>query len=200
MEAIASVVGRQVTIRPKREDTWTVVPNLWGAVVGLPGVLLKTPAIKEPLDLLERLEIEAKERYEGDRSEYEAGCLIADERKKLRRDDVRQALKDQKDATELALEAIYEPAGPVRRRYIVNDTTVEKLGETLAENPNGVLVFRDELTGLLKSLDKDGQEGAKAFYLEAWNGTGRMTYDRITRGTIDVEAMCVSILGGIQPG
>src|SRR4029453_5387354 len=42
--------------------------------------------------------------------------------------------------------------------------------------------------------------GAKAVYLEAWNGDGRFTYDRIGRGTIDIEAACVSILGGIQPG
>jgi hypothetical protein len=83
---------------------------------------------------------------------------------------------------------------------VTNDCTVEKLGELLNENPNGLLAFRDELTGFLRSLDKDGQEGARAFYLEAWNGTGRFTYDRIGRGTIDIEAACVSILGGIQPG
>ena len=54
--------------------------------------------------------------------------------------------------------------------------------------------------GLLRSLDKEGQEGARSFYLEAWNGTGRYTYDRIGRGTIDIEAAIVSVLGGIQPG
>jgi hypothetical protein len=67
-------------------------------------------------------------------------------------------------------------------------------------NTRGVLVFRDELTGLLKTLDKDGREADKGFYLEAWNGTGRFTYDRIGRGTIDIDAACVSLLGGIQPG
>lgn len=36
--------------------------------------------------------------------------------------------------------------------------------------------------------------------MEAWNGTGRFTYDRIGRGTVDIEACCISILGGIQPG
>ena len=32
------------------------------------------------------------------------------------------------------------------------------------------------------------------------SGDGRFSYDRIGRGTIDIEAACVSILGGIQPG
>jgi putative DNA primase/helicase len=56
------------------------------------------------------------------------------------------------------------------------------------------------LTGFLHSLEREGREGSRAFYLEAWNGDGRFTYDRIGRGTIDIEAACVSILGGIQPG
>lgn len=84
---------------------------------------------------------------------------------------------------------------PQRRRYVVNDSSVEKMGEILSANPNGVLVFRDELTGFLRSLEREGQEVGRAFYLEAWNGTGRFTYDRIGRGTVDIEAYCISILG-----
>ncbi|MGZ0175168.1 MAG: DUF3987 domain-containing protein, partial [Planctomycetales bacterium] len=36
--------------------------------------------------------------------------------------------------------------------------------------------------------------------LESWNGDGRFTYDRIGRGTIDIPAAIVSIIGAIQPG
>jgi hypothetical protein len=77
---------------------------------------------------------------------------------------------------------------------------VEKLGELLRDNPRGVLLFRDELTGFLRTLDREGHENDRGFYLEAWNGTGGYSYDRIARGTIDIEAACVSILGSIQPG
>ena len=70
----------------------------------------------------------------------------------------------------------------------------------LNENPNGLLLYRDELVGMLKSLDKDGQEGARSFLLESWNGNGRYTFDRIGRGTLDIEAAIVSIIGAIQPG
>ncbi|MFL5516955.1 MAG: DUF3987 domain-containing protein, partial [Gemmatimonadales bacterium] len=45
-----------------------------------------------------------------------------------------------------------------------------------------------------------GRETDRAFYLEAWNGTGSFTCDRIGRGTVHAEAVCLSILGGIQPG
>jgi len=41
---------------------------------------------------------------------------------------------------------------PRERRYVVNDTTVEKLGELLNQNPNGLLLFRDELSGFLRLM------------------------------------------------
>ena len=37
-------------------------------------------------------------------------------------------------------------------------------------------------------------------YLEAWNGSGSFRFDRIGRGTIEIDAACVSLIGGIQPG
>src|SRR4029453_7681695 len=88
--------------------------------------------------------------------------------------------------------ADYERQGtaPVQTRYIVNDPTVEKLGELLNENPNGLLLFRDELTGWLRMLDRDGHESDRSFYLEAWNGTNSYTYDRIGRGTLPIKAAC----------
>src|SRR5262249_51526583 len=92
-----------------------------------------------------------------------------------------------------------EPA-PRPKRYVVNDATVEKLGEILAANPNGVLVFRDELIGFLRTLDKEGHENDRGFYLEGWNGTGGYVYDRIARGTIHIPHVCISLFGTIQPG
>src|SRR5262249_15023026 len=50
----AAVIGRKVAIRPKRQDDWTVVPNLWGLVVGRPGIM-KTSALQEALKPLYRL-------------------------------------------------------------------------------------------------------------------------------------------------
>jgi hypothetical protein len=74
------------------------------------------------------------------------------------------------------------------------------MAELLIDNPDGLLLYRDELTGWLRSLDKAGHEAARAFYLEAWNGDGSHEVDRIGRGSLFVKAVCVSILGGIQPG
>src|SRR5260370_34507304 len=69
----------------------------------------------------------------------------------------------------------------------------------MRDNPAGVLVIRDELSGWLATLDKPGREGERGFFLSAWNGDTGYTVDRIGRGSIHVDACCVSMLGGIQP-
>jgi hypothetical protein len=200
MVAIASVVGRKIVIRPKKHDDWRVVPNLWGGVVGRPGVL-KTPAIQEPLRPLWQLEYDADLSYQDLVEQWKVQQVLAKEQEKVSSQKIRETLKKGLDATSIAETLVAsEDHPPSRRRYMVNDSTVENLGELLNENPNGLLVFRDELTGFLRQLDRDGHESDRAFYLEAWNGYGRFKYDRISRGTIDIEAACVSILGGIQPG
>jgi putative DNA primase/helicase len=89
---------------------------------------------------------------------------------------------------------------PTERRYRTNDPTVEKLGELLRDNPNGMLLCRDEISGWLMNLEKPGREGDREFYLESWSGDSPFDVDRIARGTIKVEALCLSIVGGIQPG
>jgi hypothetical protein len=69
----------------------------------------------------------------------------------------------------------------------------------LSVNPEGMLVFRDEITGLLASWDKQGNEGDRAFYLEGWNGTQPYRQDRIGRGEVWIPNHCLSLFGGIQP-
>jgi integrase len=101
---------------------------------------------------------------------------------------------------ESELSALLEFKQPTERRYRVNDATVEKLVELLKDNPRGLLMYRDELFGWLRNLDKIGREGDRTFFLESWNGNGDYTQDRIGRGTIRVKGVCISIFGTIQPG
>ena len=59
---------------------------------------------------------------------------------------------------------------------------------------------RDELVSLLKTLDREEFAAARGFFLTAWNGKDRYTFDRIMRGKTHIEAACVSLLGSTQPG
>ena len=201
--ALSSVVGDRIAIHPKRHDDWTVIPNLWGAVIGRPGVL-KSPALDEAIRPLKRLAVEASEEYQRALKEGEFERLRIEAEKKNLKENILKSVRkgDEKTLNTLRqqLDALEDRDPPIERRFIVNDSTVEKLGELLNQNPHGLLLFRDELTGWLRNLDREGREGDRAFYLEAWAGHGRFTYDRIGRGTLHIESVTISILGGIQPG
>jgi len=201
MVALGAVVGRQIGIWPKRRDNWLAVPNLWGAIIGRPGVL-KSPALEEALRPLRRLEAQAREEFDRAMQDYKADTLVAEAAAKEGKKKIEAAIRrgDMTAAREHAMAAACEREAPIRRRYLTQDPTVEKLGELLSDTPRGLMVSRDELIGWLRGLDREGQQSARAFYLEAWNGTGGFIFDRIGRGTIEMESAVLSVLGGIPPG
>src|SRR5262249_18902922 len=96
--------------------------------------------------------------------------------------------------------ALNEPERPLMRRYTVSDTTVEKLGELLLENPIGILCYRDELFGLLDSLEREDRASDRSFYLSCWAGSDTIEVDRIIRGSKFIHGACLSMLGTMQPG
>jgi hypothetical protein len=203
--ALGSVTGRKIGIRPKRHDEWLVVPNLWGGVVGKPGAL-KTPGTSEGLRHLYRLEEEARRDHEGAMAMHEADKAVAKAKAEGAKDQLKKRAKAGNASDdvlrELALQSVAgeDLAAPTCRRHIVNDATVEALGMRLAENPDGLLLHRDELTGFFRTLEKQGHESDRAFYLESWNGIGGYAYDRVGRGTLFMPSKCVSLFGTIQPG
>jgi hypothetical protein len=197
-----AVIGRQCGIFPKRHDDWVVIPNLWGAVVGRPG-LMKSPALTQALKPLERLAAQAIEAAEERAREQATTREILDAQLAGAKEGLKKAAKGGK-ADEIAthtaqieeLQAQVEALTVTVRRYKTNDATIQKLGELLRDNPTGMLLYRDELSGWLSSLRQDGREGDREFFLEAWNGDGGYTFDRIGRGMVHVEGLCLSILAG----
>jgi putative DNA primase/helicase len=197
--ALSSLIGARAVVQPKVRDDWQVVPNLWGMTIGRPGVK-KSPALSESLKPLHRLQADEFELHEAAHAAWALDCKVS-----AMQDDANEkkakglASKDPVAARAL-LEPVETPAEPLARRFIVNDATVEKLGELMTQNPWGTLSYRDELYGLLTGLDKQGQEGARAFYLQSYDGNQGYTFDRIGRGTVHIPRVCLSMIGGIQPG
>ncbi|MBB4226019.1 YfjI family protein [Variovorax guangxiensis] len=197
--ALSSLIGARAVVQPKAKDDWQVVPNLWGLVVGSPGVM-KSPALSESLRPLNRLEAQARERWEAERESWSLDAKVAELQQEAQSKEAKSiATRDPEKAREL-LRPIETPPPPLERRFIVNDATVEKLGEFMSINSWGFLAYRDEIHGLLKSMDRDGQEGARAFYLQGYDGNQPYTFDRIGRGTVRIDRVCLAMLGGIQPG
>ena len=197
---LSSLIGAKAVIRPKAKDDWEVTANIWGGAVGRSGVM-KSPPINETLKPLNLL---AKKESERIQTEYEAWLLDNQISELDMKDREQKAKVEIKKGNHAGAREIIEGAEtltmPIGRRFITNDATVEKLGEIMAANPWGLLAYQDELYGLLTRMDKQGQEGARAFYLQSYDGNQGYTFDRISRGTIHIPRVCLSLLGGIQPG
>jgi putative DNA primase/helicase len=200
MAALGSLIGRKVGIRPQAHTDWTEFPNQWALIVGRPGVL-KSPAMEQALSPLKRLAAQATEEYKTLIAEFNLASKVAKLKAEEGEKVARKRLSESPSADVSALLQCDELQEPVMRRYIAVNSTAEALGELHRLNPNGLLVHRDEIVGLLKFLDREESSEAREFYLTGWNGNSGYTFDRIKRGfNLHIPAVCLSLLGSTQPG
>lgn len=212
---LASTIGTKVSIFPKMLDDWETIPNLWGAIIGNPSTK-KSPALSAGVKPLHNLTFKAKEQYEHFKKEFATQKEVNEFKTKAAREELKKLAKEQAkqaDDTEnpitdddlkakaqsIAEASEADETAPMLKRYITDDSTYQKLGELLSQTHNGLLVERDELTGLLAALKGEQNEEARNFYLEAYNGTGSKIMDRVMRGSIFIDKHCLSVVGGIQP-
>ena len=176
---LAGAVGRRAFVHPKHLDKeWKETGNLWGGVIASSGKI-KTPTFSAILKPHRNVETEWLRQY--------------DERLlKFHRD------MEAWDATPLPQRTGNPPQKPVAKRLVVNDATPERLHQTMSENPAGLFVVRDELSGWVAELDKEGREAQRELFLTGWNGNENYAIERIGRGLVSA-VMCLSMFGGFQP-
>jgi Protein of unknown function (DUF3987)/Bifunctional DNA primase/polymerase, N-terminal len=173
LAAFSGALDHRLELKMMRHGSWYERPRLWVLLVGDPSTK-KTPIFDTATAPLERYQNFLQQDYQRK--------LRAYERAKNNGDDVDK------------------PIPPAR--YVVWDTTTEKLGELLARYDKGLLVKRDEIAGWVGSMEKyasgRGAGTDRAFWLKAYDGGG-YAYDRISRGELFINNLSVSLLGGIQP-
>lgn len=205
---VGSIIGAGCGIRPKQLDDWEVIPNLWGACIGRPSVVLKSPSMKEPMGQLDRLQaaygaIYDREKAAGDFQGLVDSAVLKDLKTQLDKStkgkgsfNASELQKLRDEYLELTQNAEPEPA---RRLFKTNETSIQSMTLLQNQNPRGLLVFRDELTGLLAKWDREDGADERAYFLEGWNGSGSYTDVKIGRGVTEAKTICISLLGGIQP-
>jgi hypothetical protein len=181
MATLANASGsldHRFKLKLMRNGDWWVSPRLWVLLVGDPS-RKKTPVINTAVAELEVHQNRVLDEYETRLAKYEATLEGWNPKSGERKPD--------------------EPRKPPR--YVVSDTSTEKLGELLARTDRGILVKRDEFAGWLGSMEKYAGKGSgadRAFWLQTFDG-GPFTVDRIARGEIRVGNLSASLIGGIQP-
>lgn len=187
LASLGAAIGNTRRLRLKR--TWAEHPIVWAAIVGGSGTM-KTPAMRTALGHLHHYQANAFRRYEQERGEHESAVLQHEQR----------LAEWRKTGSKLGSEPPQAPAPPVAERLVVSDITTEALAVRLVEQPRGLLVARDELSGWIGSFGayKQGRGGDAARWLELWQA-GTLVVDRKGGEPIHVPRASVSIVGGIQP-
>lgn len=173
-----TVIGNSWEIELK--GGWREGPNLYAAIVGDPGSK-KTPSMKLALRAIHQIQ----ERLHGD---YRAAKAAHEEEMAL----WERTPKKERGAP---------PVAPKFQHVWTSDSTTEALAEMLSD-AKGLVLFRDELVGWVRSMDayRSGGKGAdRQHYLSMWSRSA-IKIDRKSRpDPIIVARPCLSVVGGIQP-
>ncbi len=196
----SNLIGYRCAIKPKRYGSWKIIPNLWGMLIGNPSAR-KSPAMEQFIKPVRRLESEAAERFKQRMTSYEPEKVSMDIAQKVKKKAIEKAYENGVNAEIEKANSMSVPIReePSQERFILNDGTTEAVGEIMSHNQRTSILVRDELSGFFASFQKAGREGDRSFYLEAHKGDSSYTYDRIGRGTVQIERLSIGIIGTIQP-
>ncbi len=185
LAVLGSAIGNSRVLRLKRG--WEEGAAIYGAVIADPGEK-KTPALKVALEPAKRAQALLKETYQRAEDEHKR--------------EQREYEVDKRDAAKAGEPAPPPPLEPMIGRTLVEDTTVERLAGIQSENPRGVVVIRDELSGWARAMDqyKQGGRGAdRQFWLSAWSNS-YVSVDRKSQPhPLIVSRPFVALFGAIQP-
>jgi hypothetical protein len=170
---ISLCLGNSMKIEIKKG--WNEIGTVWMAVVGKAGIG-KTPSISNIIFPLEKQNNREISKYIKEYEKYEYyESLTAKEKKEHP-----------------------ETTKPLKKQFIANDITMEALISLHQENDNSVGVFKDELAGWFKDMNKYKHGSDLEFWLSTWSGKS-VNLNRITRAGSFVASPMIPILGGIQP-
>lgn len=99
---------------------------------------------------------------------------------------------------------LYKAAGdsnsdkPIFKQYILSDSTPESRNQVLAVSTDGVMLFRDEIRGLIDDFGRYNKSGELSQLLSVFD-SDNIVINRKSDDTLLVESPFMSILGSIQP-
>jgi len=190
LATMAGAIGNTRRISIKRD--WQAPAVIWAVLVGESGTL-KTVVLKHVLAPVYRRQADALKTHRAATDQYRAELMAYRQDVKVREKSSRAGGKPPP----------VEPQPPVLERFVVSDTTVEALADRLQDNPRGLLLARDELSGWVGSFNqyKNVRGADEARWVTMFDASNLLV-DRKTGDTVTVfvPSAAVSIVGGIQPG
>ncbi|MBT9169151.1 MAG: hypothetical protein DDT19_02505 [Syntrophomonadaceae bacterium] len=168
----SGALGNTIKVSPKHN--YEVAPFIWLIIVALSGYG-KSPVIQILLRPVKQLQAEAYQIYQAELKKYE--------------------LQLKKAKSEPGTEI---PEKPRLKHFFVSDCTVEALANVFENDSRGVIIYQDEIAGLILGLNQyKGKGNDRQHYLELFS-CDSWKIDRKS-GVKFIRNTGASIIGGIQP-
>ena len=87
---------------------------------------------------------------------------------------------------------------PVFKQYVISDSTPEARNQVLSVNPNGILLYRDELKGMIDDFCRYAKSGELSQMLSMFD-SDTIVVNRKSDEPLLIEDPLMSIIGSIQP-
>jgi hypothetical protein len=191
----SSLIGTARRVRASR--SWSEPMTLWACVVADSGDR-KTPGLNVTVRALDLIEKNNSADTSKKRLTHETKVQKAKEIQKKWKEEREAALKAKppKEPPIMPVDAI-DPGNFIEPRLYATDPTIERLAPLLQARPRGMMLIRDELSGLFANMARYSSGSDRPFWLEAWNG-GRHVVERVA-GSIVVDHLLVGVVGSFQP-
>lgn len=171
---LSVVIGNCVRVQVK--PGWIESGTLWLTIVGKAGVG-KTPSISNMVFPLQKENNREIRKFVKSYDKY---------------NEFMQLDKKDRENTE-------QIKKPVKTQFIADDITLEALVDMHEENKNSIGVFKDELAGWIKDMNKYRAGSDLEFWLSTWSAKS-VSLNRKTAKSAFVSQPLIPVLGGIQPG
>ena len=193
LASLAAAVGSTRILARKADHRVPAI--LWTVTIGESGSA-KSPAYRAATRFTQERQNQAVQRYNAELADHKRRLAEHVKAMNDREDDELSDPAELSDSAEMPIE-------PRPERVLTSDPTVESLAPVLLENPRGLLLARDELSGWIGNLDRYAKSkgGDEPSYLSMFGGDP-LNIDRKS-GTpkyLHVPAAYLSITGTIQPG
>jgi len=170
---ISLSIGNAMQIEVKKG--WRELATIWVAIVGKAGIG-KTPSITNIIFPIEKINNREIANFIKEYEKYEFYSNLSK--------------KEQEEYPEVIK--------PTKKQFIANDITIEALVDLHQQNDISVGVFKDELAGWFKDMNKYKAGSDLEFWLSTWSGKS-VNLNRMTRAGSFVAKPLIPVLGGIQP-
>jgi hypothetical protein len=187
--AAGTVIGKDFLMAPKALASWTERPCLWGGCVATVGSN-KTASFNAALAPIWRLQQEFRKAHHNEMKVYRLKAAQAKEALKQWEKALAKNGKEMQEMPE-------PPEPPVLREIIGTDATQERLVEMMQQNPRGIMLYRDELSGWFNSFNQYRPGSDEQFFLQCHAG-GPWSHHR-KNGDFFVSDLFLGIFGGFQP-